>query len=91
MCCVISALLAFGPRIALIVYWLFPAGKIRVVKVFDGWLMPILGVIFLPWTTLAFLMLSPVDGLFSWAFFILAFLVDLGSYFGGYKSRSDRD
>ena len=90
-CCFLASLFAFGPRIALIIYWLFPGGRIRVVKAFDSWLLPILGVIFLPWTTIVYLWLFPLAGPFEWFVIIFAFLVDLGSYAGGYRSRSHRD
>jgi hypothetical protein len=87
MCCLISSLLLFGPRIAFLVYWfLLPRGGAQVRAAFGNWLVPLLGVIFLPWTALAYVLVFPVAG-FEWFLVALAFLVDLAAYGGGYRSR----
>jgi hypothetical protein len=87
MCCLISSLLLFGPRIAFLVYWLLmPRGGARVRAAFGNWLVPLLGVIFLPWTALAYAIFFPVAG-FEWLLLVLAFLIDLTAYGGGYRSR----
>jgi hypothetical protein len=87
MCCLISSLLLFGPRIAFLVYWLLTqAGGARVSAAFGNWLVPLLGVIFLPWTALAYAVFFPVAG-FEWLLLALAFIVDLTAYGGGYRSR----
>jgi hypothetical protein len=47
----LSALLAgFFPRLALFTYWITRPAKID--AVFDGFLLPLLGIIFLPFATL---------------------------------------
>ena len=87
MCCLISSLLLFGPRIAFLVYWfLLPLGRVRVRLVFGNWLVPVIGVIFLPWTALAYVIFFPVAG-FEWLLVVFAFLVDLAAYGGGFRSR----
>jgi hypothetical protein len=87
MCCLISSLLLFGPRIAFLIYWLLsPVGGVRVRAAFGNWLVPLLGVILLPWTVLAYVLFYPVAG-FEWLLLALAFLVDLTAYGGGYRSR----
>ena len=86
MCCLISALLLVGPRFAFLVYWLSARGSAQVRAAFDGWLVPLLGVIFLPWTALAYVVLFPIAG-FEWFLVAVAFLVDLAAYGGGYRSR----
>lgn len=87
MCCLVSSLLLFGPRIAFLIYWLLTLnGGTQVSMAFDGWLVPLLGVIFAPWTVLAYTFFFPIAG-FEWALVILAFLVDLAAYGGGYRSR----
>jgi hypothetical protein len=87
MCCLISSLLLFGPRIAFLIYWLLsPVGAARVRAAFGNWLVPLLGVIFVPWTVLAYALFFPVAG-FEWILVVLAFLVDLTAYGGGYRSR----
>jgi hypothetical protein len=87
MCCLISSLLLFGPRIAFLIYWLLsPVGAGRAQAAFDYWLVPLLGVIFLPWTVLAYTLFFPVAG-FEWILVVLALLIDLTAYGGGYRSR----
>jgi hypothetical protein len=80
MCCL--ALLAgfIGPRIALFVWWAF--GN-KVDAAFDTWIWPLLGLIFLPWTTLAYVIAwGPVDAVSGagWLLVALGFAVDIASY-----------
>jgi hypothetical protein len=61
---------------------------------FDSWLIPLLGFFLLPWTTLAYAVMwsvgtNDVTG-FEWFIVILAFVVDLGSWTGGWRSRAAR-
>ena len=51
MCCLLLALFAFGPRFALALEWIF--GQ-RIQHAFAHWYVPLLGLIFLPWTTLMY-------------------------------------
>jgi hypothetical protein len=55
-----------------------------------GW--PILGTIFVPWTTLMYLIIwSPVTGIYGldWLWLVLAALADISSYVGGgYGNRN---
>ena len=53
---------------------------------------PILGLIFLRWTTIMYVMVSPggVTGLFEWGFLIFALVVDIGAYAGGGFGNKDR-
>ncbi len=51
MCCVLILLAFFTPRIVLFILWLFTDYLIRA---FDGFLLPFLGFLFLPATTLAY-------------------------------------
>lgn len=88
MCgCFVVALGAFFPRVALALLWLFGD---TVEQAFKGqWLLPLLGLIFLPFTTLTYVLLfwwlGAVTG-FTWFFILLAFFVDLGSYAGSSRS-----
>ncbi len=52
MFCLIGFAALIGPRFAFLVWWLF-GNKVELA--FDSWIWPLLGVIFLPWTTLAYL------------------------------------
>jgi hypothetical protein len=90
MCgCFVVALGAFFPRVALALIWLF--GDV-VQRAFEGnWVIPLLGLILLPYTTLTYVLMwwwwGPVEG-FMWFFVVLAFFIDLGSYAGGARARS---
>ena len=52
MCCFLIALFAVGPRLAFLVYWLIQPAYVQ--GVFNTWIWPLLGLIFLPWTTLMY-------------------------------------
>lgn len=82
MCCVFTVLLFFGPRLAILVWWLFD--RLRFERAFDGFILALLGFIFLPWTTLMYLIIFPggVTG-FDWIWLGLALLADIFSYAGG--------
>jgi hypothetical protein len=87
MCCFLAALLFFGPRLAVLVWWLFQPA--RMMAAFNGsWLWPILGLIFLPWTLLMYLIVFPggVVG-FDWIILGLGLLADIAGYTGGYRER----
>ena len=89
MCCFLAALMFFGPRLAVLVWWLWQ--PLRVSAAFGGsWLLPILGLIFLPWTLLMYLVVAPggVVG-FDWIIVGLGLLADIASYSGSYHKRRD--
>ena len=89
MCCFFTTLMFLGPRAAVLVWWLLRPIYFRVV--FQGFIWPILGIIFAPWTTLAYLIVAPggVIG-FDWFWMGLAILADLGTYAGGGYGNRDR-
>ena len=92
MCgCFVVALGAFFPRVALVLLWLF--GE-TVERAFDNnWLIPLLGLLLLPYTTLSYVLLywwlGEVTG-FTWFFIVLAFFLDLGSYASSARTRNYR-
>lgn len=86
MCCFFSTLLFFGPRLGFLVYWLLPIGRLRIAVAFNTWIWPLLGLIFLPWTTLMYVLVFPIVG-FDWLWLGLAFAADLASYGGGVYNR----
>ena len=60
MGCLLLLLMLISARITLVVLWLFTN---LVDRAFDGWVVPFLGVVFLPWTTLIYVLLwSPAAG-----------------------------
>ncbi len=81
MCLILSVLL-FGPRIVLVFWWL--ADSARWAATFDTILLPILGFLFLPWTTVMYVLVFPqgIVGL-DWLVLGLALLADVGSLAGG--------
>jgi hypothetical protein len=90
MCCAAAALLMLGPRAAGILWWLFDPTRWNLV--FSTWLIPLLGIIFLPWTTLAFVLMWDPNGLSLLGVILVAlgFVVDIGSYAGGAYTNKDR-
>jgi hypothetical protein len=56
MCCVISSLFFLGPRAGLLIWWLVDPGRFS--TVYNNLMLPLIGAIFLPVTTLT-LSLSP--------------------------------
>jgi len=89
MGCLIVLMALIGPRVALGFTWLFTD---LVDRAFDEWIVPLLGLIFLPWTTLIYVLVynpNPAEGVsfLGWVFVVLGLLVDLGSYGAGARSR----
>jgi hypothetical protein len=80
MCCLALTAGFLGPRIALLVWWIFGD---KVDLAFDSWVWPLLGLIFLPWTTLAYVLVwSPVVGVdgAEWIIVALGFVADVATY-----------
>jgi hypothetical protein len=80
MPCLLVLIGLFSARFALFLEWIFTN---RLSQAFDSTLGPILGFIFLPWTTLMYSLLwgshHSVTG-FEWFLVAFAFLIDLGSW-----------
>ncbi len=90
MCCFFTVLVFLGPRVAGALWWLIQPGRWNLA--FNSFIWPLLGLIFLPWTTIMYVMVSPggVTGLFEWGFLIFALVVDIGAYAGGGFGNKDR-
>jgi len=95
-CCAIALLGLLGPRVLLVLIWIFD--RPFFVGLADGLLVQLLGVIFLPWTLLGYVvsanwLAGNVFGglsLFGVVVTIIGLLLDLGSYGGGYRNRGYR-
>ncbi len=92
--CLFALFAASAPRLALLFIWLFTP---LVSRAFESvFLLPLLGIIFLPFTTLMYVLVwAPVVGVtgWGWVWVILGFLLDLGSYSGsayGHRGRIPR-
>ena len=91
MCgCLVVLLGSAFPRVALVLMWIF--GDL-VDRAFDGWALPLLGILFLPYTTffyvLAYAPIVGVEGI-GWLFVIFGFFLDLSAYFGGGRYGQQR-
>ena len=87
MPCLVALLFLMFPRVALVLLWLFSN---YLERAYHGILLPLLGFIFLPLTTLVYAYMInnnvPTEG-FNLIWLILAVLIDLGSVGHGYRSR----
>jgi hypothetical protein len=59
MCCLFALLAVVGPRLVLVLVWIFGD---RVELAFSSWVWPLLGLFFLPWTTLAYVLAWQAGG-----------------------------
>lgn len=89
MCCLITILLLVGPRATALVWALVDQARWQVT--FDNLILPCLGILFLPWTTLAYVLVAPggVEGI-NWLWLIIAFLIDMGSSSGAAAKNRHR-
>jgi hypothetical protein len=88
MGCLFVLMAAFAPRLLVIFAWI--ARPTYVDAVFDTWIFPLLGLIFLPFTTLIYLFLgAPPQGIegLDWLWIALAVLLDLSHYANTYSQR----
>ena len=88
--CLLSLILTLAPRLALLFIWLFTP---RVALAFQSTLIPILGFIFLPFTTFAYVLVwSPLEGVsgLGWVAVVVALLFDLGVYAGSAYGNRQR-
>lgn len=87
MGCLVVLLAVFSPRLALFFIWIFSDLTSRA---FTSFVVGFLGFLFLPWTTLMYVLVyQPVVGVrgFGWLLVIFGFLIDLGAYSGAYGNR----
>ena len=84
MCCLVAALAFIGPRFVLVVMWIFGD---RVDLAFSSWVWPLLGLVFFPWTTVAYVLAWQPGGLNGpWDYLLVALGVALD--IATYSSRS---
>ena len=88
-CCLFATALAGMPRLAFLLWWLFQPARIQ--ATFDNFLVAALGVVFLPWTTLMYVLVAP-GGIawFDWLWLGLALVIDIGTYTGGGRAEQQR-
>ena len=89
MGCLILLISMISPRLALVLVWIFTD---FVDRAYDSFIVPFLGLLVLPWTTLIYsLAYAPRVGVTGWGWFfvILGVLADLSNY--GENARRNRD
>ena len=88
MCCFFTILVFLGPRIAAPIWWLVQ--PVRWSAAFNNNILwPILGIIFVPWTTIMYVLVAPagVTGL-DWLWLGLGLLADVAWWAaGGFRKR----
>ena len=89
MCCAFLSLVLLGPRFVGAIWWIWqpmqwqlafnnwPGGSL-------WWIWPVLGIVFLPWMTLMYVIVAPggITG-FDWLWLGLGLFADIASYGGG--------
>jgi len=87
-CCLLALIGGFFPRIALLLMWIFTN---YVDRAFSSLIWPLLGLIFLPFTTIVFcLVFNPAAGGVvgaNWIWVALGLLLDIMSYGSGARRR----
>ncbi len=88
MPCLLALFGLVAPRVAFVLLWLFtPLTK----QAFNTWIFPLLGLIFLPYTTLFYVLAwSPVGGVSGWGWFFVTsgVVFDIGHWASsGYTGR----
>jgi hypothetical protein len=77
------------PRLALLILWI--ARPVLVEAAFNTFILPLLGIIFLPFTTLIYVIVYvPNVGLTGWGFIwvIIALLLDISHWGASYTQRN---
>ena len=92
MGCVVAVIGMGLPRLAILASWLNDPALWG--STFSSQLWPVLGFVFLPWTTLAWaLVYAPIKGVtgFGWVIVAFAFFADISVHVGSAKARRQRD
>jgi hypothetical protein len=90
MGCLFAMFAGFFPRIALVVIWI---ATDLVDRAFSTWVIPLLGLIFLPFTTLIYAIAWAPGvhlGNGRWVWVAIAFAVELMGYAGTARTNRDR-
>jgi hypothetical protein len=85
--CLFALFAGVFPRLALFIVWV--ARPKMVDAAFDTWILPLLGIIFLPFATLIYVVLWRTGGLsgLDWFWVILAAVLDVGHWGGSWTQR----
>jgi hypothetical protein len=89
MGCLFLLITLLSPRLGIIFLWAFT--DYVVPRSFNTWVWPLLGLIFLPWTTLLYILVAaPVGGIsfWGWLFVALGLLMDVSTHVNSYANRN---
>ena len=86
MCCLITIAVLLGPRLGVLIWWLVDMSRWS--RAFANFYLGLVGFLFLPWTTLAYVLVfsGGING-FEWAVLALGFIFDISAYTGGFRNR----
>ena len=72
MGCLIALIAMVSPRAAFVLIWIFKSERVSLA--FDGsWFLPLLGLLFLPWTALAWVVCySPINHVSGFGWFVVS-------------------
>jgi hypothetical protein len=87
MGCLFLIIMMLSPRLGIILLWLFTN---YVNTAFNTWIWPLLGLVFLPWTTLLYILVSaPAGGITFWGWLLVALglVSDLASHTNAFSNR----
>ena len=88
--CIFALAAASAPRLVLLFTWLFTPLVSRAFQ--SVFLIPLLGIVFLPFTTLMYVFAWIPGGVTGWGWFfvIIGLLLDIGSYSGSAYGNRNR-
>lgn len=90
MGCLFALISILSPRLGLLLLWLFTN---YVDRAFAGFILPLLGLIFAPWTTLMYVLVDVAPGsihIAGWILIGIGAVLDLSSYAQSAARRTAR-
>jgi hypothetical protein len=88
MGCLFALIAVLSPRLGLLLLWLFTS---YVDLAFAGWFLPLVGLLFMPWTTLLYVLVDVAPGpihVAGWILVIIGVFLDLNSYAQASRRRA---
>jgi hypothetical protein len=81
MCCIVLSMAFLGPRFAFLLVWIFDTSRVN--AAYSSFIWPLLGLLFAPWTILAYTIAwGPLNGVSGagWILVALGVILDLVTY-----------